>query len=136
MATLPQSGMSLAHGVVFQQQPSLTWYIDRQTKRIAGTAEGLRAVKQAVDAILNVERFRHPIFSPYSGMQWEGLIGQDPGYVAAELQRRITEALMMDDRVKGLSQFTYAIRGDVLTAALVVDTVYGDIETTLEVHIT
>mgnify|MGYP000538551263 CR=1 FL=1 len=31
--------------------------------------------------ILNVERFRWQIYRPYSGMEWSGLIGQDPGYV-------------------------------------------------------
>ena len=58
------------------------------------------------------ERFRWQIYSPYSGMQWDGLIGQDPGYVASELQRRITEALKMDDRVRGIPSFTYAVEGE------------------------
>ncbi|UQT47367.1 DUF2634 domain-containing protein [Flavonifractor plautii] len=66
-----------------------------------GECDGWYSVRQAVEVILNVERFRWQIYSPYSGMQWDGLIGQDPGYVASELQRRITEALKMDDRVRG-----------------------------------
>ena len=40
---------------------------------------GLAAVRQAVEIILSVERFRWQVYRPYSGMQWEGLIGQDPG---------------------------------------------------------
>ena len=92
MPTLPTSSIDISAGVTFQQQPSRTWYINRETRRIQGEVDGLAAVRQAVEIILNVERFRWQIYRPYSGMQWEGLIGQDPGYVASELQRRITAA--------------------------------------------
>ena len=109
--------------VTFQQQPDLTWRINKETQRVEGTVTGLQAVRQAVEVILNVERFRWQIYRPYSGMQWDGLIGQDPGYVAAELQRRITEALTMDNRVRGISGFSYSVSGESLTAQLTVNTV-------------
>lgn len=57
-------------------------------------------------------------------------------YVASELQRRITEALKMDDRVRGISGFTYAVEGDMLRASLTVSTVYGEMQTSVEVDIT
>ena len=137
MPALPESGtVNLAQGVQFEQFPSHTWYIDKKTGRIRGTADGLQAVRQAVEIILNVERFRWQIYRPYSGMQWEGLIGQDPGYVASELRRRVTEALGMDDRVRGGSGFTYSAEGEALSASLTVNTVYGDMQTTLEVTLT
>lgn len=88
-----------------------------------------------MEIILNVERFRWQIYRPYSGMQWEGLIGQDPGYVASELKRRITDALTMDDRVEGVSGFDYSINGNTLSASLTVNTVYGDTQTAVEVNI-
>ena len=124
------------HGQRFEQQPGLTWNIDRDTMRIRGTADGLQAVRQAVEIVLNVERFRWQIYRPWSGMQWNGLIGRDPGYVASELQRRIREALMMDDRVMGISGFSYTVAGNVLTASLTVRTVYGDTQTSVEVDLT
>lgn len=134
MPTLPQGG-SLPPIVSVESMPSLTWYINKDTNRIQGTVDNYDAVVQAVQVILNVERFRWQIYSPYSGMQWRGLIGEDPGYVAAELQRRIRDALMMDDRVTGIKDFTYSIADDVLTASLTVTTVYGDVQTTTEVNI-
>lgn len=134
MPTLPQGG-SLPPIVSVESMPSLTWYINKDTNRIQGTADNYDAVVQAVQIILNVERFRWQIYSPYSGMQWRGLIGEDPGYVAAELQRRIRDALMMDDRVTGIKDFKYSIADDVLTASLTVTTVYGDVQTTTEVNI-
>ena len=132
MATLPTPDINIS-SVQFQTQPSLTWYINQDTQRIQGEITDLAAVTQAVDIILNVERFRWQIYQPYSGMQWQGLIGQDPGYVASELQRRITEALTMDDRVQGISDFTYSVSGNSLTASFTVNTVYGSTQSTVEV---
>lgn len=134
MPTLPE-GMDISAGVTFEQQPSRTWYINKETQRIQGEVDGLAAVRQAVEIILNVERFRWQIYRPYSGMQWEGLIGQDPGYVASELQRRIAEALTMDDRVRGISNFTYTVTGDRLSASLTVNTVFGEYESSVEVNL-
>ena len=134
MAVLPDSGnINIASGVTFIQQPSLTWYINKQTNRIQGETDNLQAVQQAVEIILNVERFRWQIYSPYSGMQWDGLIGQNPGYVYAEIQRRMADALKMDDRIRGISDFSYEQTGDSLSTNVAVDTVYGQVQTTVEV---
>jgi hypothetical protein len=135
MATIPVGGPDLSSITTVAQQPSLTWGIDQKTGRIQGTVDGYRAVRQAVETILFIERFRWQIYSPYSGMQWKGLVGQDPGYVTAELKRRISEALKMDDRVIGLGDFTCSSNGDVLTASLTVQTVYGDVQTAVEVNV-
>ena len=133
MPTLPTADIYLSAGVTFQKQPGRTWRINQETGRIQGECTDYAAVRQAVEIILNVERFRWQIYRPYSGMQWEGLIGQDSGYVAAELQRRVREALLMDDRVRGISNFSYTAEKDVLTAALTVSTVYGEVQTSVEV---
>lgn len=136
MAVLPTSSIDLSGGVSFQSQPSLSWYIDKTTNRITGTVDGQAAVRQAVEIILNVERFQWQIYQPYSGMEWNGLLGQDPGYVGAELQRRLIDALTVDDRVTGISNYDYAINGNVLTATFTVNTVYGDIDESQEVNLT
>ncbi len=135
MPTLPTSSIDISAGVTFQQQPSRTWYINKETNRIQGECDGWQSVRQAVEIILHVERFRWQIYRPYSGMQWDGLIGQDPGYVASELQRRITAALAMDDRVRGISNFKYTVTGDQLSASLTVNTVFGEYETSVEVNL-
>lgn len=134
MPALPQGG-TLPPIVSVASLPSLTWYINKDTNRIQGTVDGYDAVVQAIEIILNVERFRWQIYSPYSGMQWRGLIGEDPGFVGAELQRRIRDALMMDDRVTGIRDFKYTVVDDALTASLTVLTVYGDVQSTTEVNL-
>ena len=133
MAVLPTSTIDLSGGVNFQSQPSLSWYIDKETNRITGTVDGLAAVRQAVEVILNVERYRWQIYQPYSGMEWNGLLGQDPGYVGSELQRRLIDALTVDDRVTGISDYDYTISGNTLAATFTVNTVYGSIQETQEV---
>lgn len=135
MQTLPSSDLNISAAVEFKNQPDLTWNINKETDRIQGETSELAAVRQAAEIILNIERFRWQIYKPYSGIQWEGLIGQDPGYVSSELQRRIKDALMMDDRIKGISDFTYFVTGETLSATFTVNTVFGDTQTTVEVNI-
>lgn len=133
MPTLPEGNGINIQDVEFQSQPDLTWWRDPDTNRIAGTAEGHKAVAQAVEVMLLVERFRWQIYKPFFGMEWEGLLGQNPGYVAAQLQRRIREAVTIDDRVTGISDFSYTISGDTMTARVTVNTVYGPLNQTVEV---
>ena len=133
MAVLPTSSINISGGVSFQSRPSLSWYINKETNRIEGTVDGQAAVRQAVEIILNVERFRWQIYRPYSGMEWDGLIGQDPGYVGAELQRRIADAVTVDDRVTGISGYDYTVDGSSLSAVFTVNTVYGSIAESVEV---
>lgn len=133
MSVLPTSSINITGGVNFQNQPSLSWYINKETNRIEGTVDGQAAVRQAVEIILNVERFRWQIYRPYSGMEWDGLIGQDPGYVGAELQRRVIDALTVDDRVTGISDYDYTVDGSSLSAVFTVNTVYGSIAESVEV---
>lgn len=133
MAVLPENDLGLSGGVEFASQPSLTWKLNRESGRIEGTCDGYDAVKQAVEIILNVERYRWQIYQSYSGMQWEGLIGQDAGYVAAELQRRLQDALLADDRVTGLKNYEYSINGQSLAVSFTVETVHGEINTGTEV---
>ena len=133
MAVLPTSSINITGGVNFQNQPSLSWYINKETNRIEGTVDGQAAVRQAVEIILNVERFRWQIYRPYSGIEWDGLIGQDPGYVGAELQRRVIDALTVDDRVTGISDYDYTVDGSSLSAVFTVNTVYGSIAESVEV---
>ena len=133
MPTLPTASIDLSAGVTFVSQPSRTWYINKETNRIQGECDGWQSVRQAVEIILNVERFRWQIYQPSTGMEWNGLIGQDPGYVAREVQRRMDAALKMDDRVQGISAFSYQINGDILAASLTVDTVFGPVQTGVEV---
>ena len=135
MATLPNSPANLTQGVTFEEQPSLTWYVDPVSRQVKGTADGLQAVAQTVEIILSVERFLWQIYGPDFGMQWQGLIGKDPGYVASELQRRVLDAFSVDSRINGISEFSHSVEGDTMTVSMTVDTVYGPTAQTVELKL-
>ncbi len=136
MATLPQSDIDLSQGVVFQEQPSLTWIADPVTRRLRGRGDNYEAVRQAVEVIVSVERFRWQIYSPNFGIELDGLLGNDPGFVASELRRRLTDAFLPDNRILGISDFSYTFQDPVLTASVTVNTVFGPVKTGMEVALT
>lgn len=136
MPTLPQADIDFSQGIIFQDQPSLTWIADPATRRIRGRGDNYEAVRQAVEIIVNVERFHWQIYTPNFGTDLEGLLGNDPGYVASELQRRLSDAFLPDDRILGISQFSYTVQDTDLTAQVTVDTVFGPVRTALEVELT
>lgn len=128
MATLPQSEIDLSRGVVFQDQPSLTWIADPVTRRLRGRGDNYEAVRQAVEITVNVERFRWQIYSPAFGMELDGLLGAEPGFAASELRRRLEDAFLPDNRILGISAFAYDFQDGTLAAAVTVDTVFGPVQ--------
>lgn len=134
MTILPAGG-AIAPGMTIQQQsqPTKTWYIDPVTNQCRGNVDGLKAIAQTVEAILNTERFHWQIYPPDIGMEYEGLLGQDPGYVASELQRRIEDALSIDTRVLGIEDFSYTMDKGSMKATVTVNTVYGQTTAGMEV---
>lgn len=135
MATLPQSDIDLSKGVVFRDQPSLTWIADPVTHRLRGRGDNYEAVRQAVEVIVNVERFHWQIYSPNFGTDFTGLLGNEPGFVASELQRRLNDAFLPDSRILGISDFSYTFDSGILTARVTVNTVFGPVKTSLEVRL-
>lgn len=127
MATLPENVMNISQGVTFTEYPSYTWYVNPKTGRISGMADGFAAVKQAVEILFSVERFLWQIYSPNFGMEWEGLVGQNPGYVALEIQRRAKDAICTDSRMTEITDFSYEVNGENLTVEFTVQTVYGPV---------
>lgn len=130
---LPIDNSGLGELIQAENEPSLTWFIDKNTNRIRGECDGYDAVRQAVDIILNTLRFKWQIYKPSSGTDYDNLIGLDLGYVIVELQRRIKDALSMDTRVTGIENFEYVSREGVLEATFTVTTVFGNIMQSLEV---
>mgnify|MGYP005785177009 CR=1 FL=1 len=127
MAALPENVINISQGVTFTEQPSYTWYVNPVTGRISGMADGFTAVKQAVEILFSVDRFLWQIYSPNFGMEWEGLVGQNPGYVALEIQRRAKDAIRTDSRMKDITGFFYQVNGDSLIMEFTVQTVYGPV---------
>lgn len=130
---LPKSDIDLSRSVVFQDQPTLTWIADPVTRRVRGRGDGWEAIRQAVEIIVSVERFKWQIYTPNFGTDYNGLLGTEPGYAASELQRRLEDAFLPDSRILGMKDFTWSFSGVSLSVRFTVLTVFGDVASGLEV---
>lgn len=81
--------------------PSYTYQV--KGGRIISMVDGQTAMIQAVDKILQTERFVYPIYDEQYGNDFEELIGKDFGYAETEIDRMLREAMLADDRVTDVS---------------------------------
>ncbi len=107
--------------------PSLTWKIRQDEEQLRGSIDDIEAMRQAIDKILQTERYRFLIYDWNYGIELEDLIGQNATYVIPELKRRIEDALLADDRVTAVTDFSFAQEKDSISAQFLVHTIFGDI---------
>jgi hypothetical protein len=141
MALLPVVSEEVIRDFEYHEEPSLTYKmnveLDNGTAgRIVGYVDGLKAVEQSVYKILNTERGENEIYNNQYGVELDDLMGKPMQYVIPEIDRRIKEALLMDDRVKSVGNFKFEIpKKGVLSVSFTVISIYGslDINQALEV---
>ena len=90
-------------------QPSNTYKMDLKKERVLGYNDGIEAIKQSIFKILNTERYVYHIYTHNYGIELSDLIGEPIEYVCPELQRRITEALIIDNRINDVRSFDFKI---------------------------
>lgn len=95
--------------------------------RVEGKTDGKAAMLQAIDLALSTERWRHLIYSGDYGMELEELFGKSRPYVAADIERRIREALLEDDRITAVEDFEIAFSGDTATVSCTAVTIFGGV---------
>lgn len=111
---------------------SRTYLIDGD--RVNGIIDDYDAIKQAVDKILNTERFVFPIYSENYGSDLNDLIGQDFDYIKVEAERMLDEALRADDRVTGVYvDDVTKVNDDSVLIVGTVETMFGNIDFSKEV---
>ncbi|MFB6366202.1 DUF2634 domain-containing protein [Paenibacillus elgii] len=128
---IPQGGvLGNNRNVEMTRLPSRTYRLDNAMNRIVGMTDGLDAVKQAAQLILETERYEHLIYSDNYGREFSGLLGREPAFVQAELYRRIRAALMQDDRIRDVQDMRITVMGDEASASFTVVWQYGSFEMT------
>ncbi len=85
--------------------------------------------------ILNTERYAWLIHSWNYGVELHSLIGQDPDFCIPEIERCVREALLQDDRITAVDDFSFEKHKKSIAATFTVHTIYGDIESETEVTI-
>jgi phage baseplate assembly protein W len=101
----------------------------------AGMIDNLEAVKQAVEIILDVNRYESPILPWSFGNEMRNLIGEPMDFAAIESERYIKEALKQDDRITDVVDFEFTDNGGALLASYRVTTIYGDFTRETEVSL-
>lgn len=108
------------------EQPTLTYRMDREKEYIKGKTDEIEAMKQAVYKILMTERYSSIIYSGNYGIELADLFGQPVSYVCPELERRISEALLWDSRIKGVQDFEFDLsKKGVVSVRFSVQTSFG-----------
>ena len=132
---IPQNGDDLRQDFVFAALPSRTLKMDHDYHTITGTIDQIQAVEQAVFLILTTERYQWLIFSWNYGVELKDLIGKDPEFCIPEIERRIREALLQDDRITAVENFEFELSKRKVLTTFTVISIFGGITTTLEVEI-
>lgn len=130
----PQISTGDTSNVYSYRQPNLTYRLGEKT--VAGKINQLEAVKQSIYHILSTERYSNPIYDDDYGVELEQYIGKDIGYITADIENTLREALCQDDRITDV-QVNDVSKSTEQESACVVDftvfTIYGNIEETLNV---
>lgn len=118
-----------------EQQPTYTYKMNFEDDSVCGFTDEQEAMKQAIYKILMTERYQYPMYSWDYGIETLDLYGEPVSYVCPELERRITEALLCDERIESVSDFEFdTSQKGIVKASFVVHTVFGDIQAEREVN--
>ena len=132
---IPEQQVDLTNLEVVSQ-PSLTYKLDFERKRISGKIDNEEAIMQMVMKILYTERYAYVIYSSQYGVELDRLIGQEYDFIVSDLERTITEALLADDRIISITDFvTEQVGIDRMTASFTVNSVIGSTNISTEVKI-
>lgn len=131
-----QENDGLLNDFEYEKQPDLTYKLNIEAERIGGFVDELEAYKQAIYKILNTERYDYIIYSWNYGIELKDLFGQPIPYVIPELERRITEAVMADDRTESVSNFEFDTpKRRVVHVKFTAASIYGEVEINKTVEI-
>lgn len=126
---IPSTNSILSTDLEVEIQPSKNYKMKIEHNVINGFCDELEAMVQVVYKILNTERYQYIIYSWNYGIELIDLYGEPVTYVCPELQRRIEEALIQDDRIEFVDNFEFDVSEKrTVKATFTVHTIFGDIE--------
>ena len=127
---LPQSSnVQIMTDLDIVSQPNKTYYIDKEKKIVQGTVEDyLKTVEQSVYLILQTERYDYIMYSHKCGIELKDLYGREENYVVPMLMLRVPEALLQDERIESVEDFSYTVNGGKFLINFTVKTKYGDLK--------
>ena len=109
------------------RMPSMTYGIREEKLEVRGNIDGLDAVKQAIYKILMTERYQYLIYDFQYGVEFGDLFGKPVSFVIPVVEKRIREALLADDRILAVTDFTFHTEREALVVGFHAETEFGEI---------
>lgn len=126
---IPSTNTILSTDLEVETQPSKNHKMHLEQNIINGFCDELEAMRQVIYKILNTERYECIIYSWNYGIELLDLYSEPVTYVCPELQRRITEALVQDDRIESVDNFEFdTSEKRTVKATFTVHTIFGNVE--------
>jgi len=133
---IPSAAVFLEDDFETVREPTYTYKMDLESNSVCGYTDELEAMKQAIYKMLMTERYQHVMYSWDYGIETLDLYGEPISYVCPELERRITEALLCDERIEEVSDFEFdTLQKGTVKASFTVHTVFGEIQAEREVNL-
>lgn len=132
---IPENSPIMQEEFEIKIYPTKTYLLDDKNGRIGGMIDGLEAMMQTVQKILNTERFEYTGYSMNYGIETVDLYGEPMTYVLSEIKERITDALTWDTRINSVDSFEQQVEGNKLICKFVVHTIHGDLDAEKAVEI-
>lgn len=114
-----------------EEQPSKTYRLDLDGKRVRGCVDGLEAVKQAIDKALRTIRYDSLIYDDDYGSELLTML-HDPNttkeLIETSFPQLIREALSNDTRILSVSGFSFEYSKDSVLVRFTAETIFGSTE--------
>ena len=133
---IPSGNTILTTELNVVRQPSKQHKMDFDRSLVRGLCDGLESVRQSVYKILNTERYSYLIYSWNYGIELMDLYGKPPMIVCPEIERKIKEALLQDDRITGVDEFEFDTSNKgVVSVTFTVHTLFGELTEEMAVNV-
>lgn len=132
---IPSVNEILLTDLEVETQPSLNYKMHLEQNIINGVCDELEAMKQVVYKILCTERYEYIIYSWNYGIELKDLFGEPVAWVCPELERRIQEALLQDDRINAVDTFDFDLTEKrTVKVTFTVHTIFGELNDEMVVN--
>ena len=120
----------------YEIQPSLTYKLDLENKRIMGKVDNNDSIFQAIQKILSTDKYAYDIYDWNYGHELLKLVGKEFSYIEVKLPQIINEALLQDDRIKEITDMEITqVSIDTVSVSFRVITIFSTINYTMEVNV-
>ncbi len=106
--------------------------IDFENKKIDGIVDGKEALEQQIKMVLKTQRYKYPVFSHSFGTDYASVFSEGYQKAMGKLKNALCDSLIFDERIKAVDNFSFERRGTKMIADFSVVSIYGAIESEIE----